>query len=472
MKFSSVFAAAAVTGVASADTTTSSEDLRTFSTIEPTASEIALQAENATTLQWSSDVKGKGFSRFFTIWLENTDYDKAADDPNMVELAKQGITLTNYWGVTHPSEPNYLASAGGDYFGLDSDNFSTMPKNVSSIADLLDSKGISWATYQEDMPYSGFQGFNYSNQKTFADDYVRKHHPLVLFDSVTGNSTRLGLLKNFTEFDNDLKAEKLPQYAFITPNMTNDGHDTSVKVAAQWSKDFITPLLSNDYFMNDTLVLLTFDENESYGIQNKVFSILLGGAIPDELKGTSDDTYYDHYSEISSVEAAFGLNHLGRNDVSANVFEVVANATNITNIKVDTTYKLNNESYQGYLNDANQVLLAPNVSATNLAGSSILPAISSVWASEYNAQVSESILTSTTTTVSGNITDVAPETTSSSSASASSSGSASGSASGSSTHSASSNSTGSGSSSSKAGAAVVSTSLVSAFLLLAANLLL
>ena len=37
---------------------------------------------------------------------------------NLKELQKLGISLTNYNAVTHPSEPNYIAAAGGDYFGL------------------------------------------------------------------------------------------------------------------------------------------------------------------------------------------------------------------------------------------------------------------------------------------------------------------------------------------------------------------
>ena len=40
--------------------------------------------------------------------------------------------------------------------------------------DLLDAAGVSWSEYQEDLPYSGFEG-NYVNQKTGANDYVRKH---------------------------------------------------------------------------------------------------------------------------------------------------------------------------------------------------------------------------------------------------------------------------------------------------------
>ncbi|KAG6853474.1 hypothetical protein C0991_004090 [Blastosporella zonata] len=54
-------------------------------------------------------VKGKVFSRLVTIWLENTDYTPAATNPDLVALAKQGLILSNYFAVTHPSEPNYVA---------------------------------------------------------------------------------------------------------------------------------------------------------------------------------------------------------------------------------------------------------------------------------------------------------------------------------------------------------------------------
>lgn len=62
-----------------------------------------------------------------------------------------------------------------DYFGLDGDAFNQVPENVSTVVDLLEDKGISWGMYQEDQPYSGFQGFAWVNQKTGANDYVRKH---------------------------------------------------------------------------------------------------------------------------------------------------------------------------------------------------------------------------------------------------------------------------------------------------------
>lgn len=51
---------------------------------------------------------------------------------------------------------------------------------------------------------------------------------------------------------------------FITPNMTDDGHDSSVTVAGAFCRRFLEPLMSNQYFMERTLILLTFDENREY----------------------------------------------------------------------------------------------------------------------------------------------------------------------------------------------------------------
>ncbi len=272
---------------------------------------------------------------------------------------------------------------------MDNDDFNEIPSNISTIVDLLDTKGISWGEYQEDMPYAGFQGFNYSNQKIFANDYVRKHNPLILFDSVTSNATRLSLIKNFTSFSSDLAARTLPQWLFITPNMTNDGHDTTITFAANWAQLFLSPLLNNTYFMNNTLIVLTFDEDETYTVGNRVFTILLGGAIPSSLKGTKDNTFYTHYSMLSTVEQNWGLPSLGRWDCGANVLEIVANKTGYKNSVVDTTSLFFNESYPGPLSDTNYTTIwpAPKTDSTCASGNGILSSIITTWgksAGTYN----------------------------------------------------------------------------------------
>jgi acid phosphatase len=314
------------------------------------------------------------------------NYAAAFGDPNQQWLASQGIALTNYFGITHTSEPNYCAAASGDNYGMDNDNFWQIPSNVSTVADLLDTKGISWSEYQEAMPYPGFQGFNYSNQKTFANDYVRKHNPLVLFDSITSNASRLAQIKNFTSFEEDLANQKLPQWSFVTPNMTDDGHDTNVTFASVWERGWISSLLNNSYLMNNTLILLTFDESEQYTIQNNVFGILLGGAIPENLKGTVDNTFYTHYSAIASVSANWGLPSLGRWDCGANLFQVVANKTGYTNYQVDTTNLFLNNSFPGPLSTNTYSTFSPNwpvpvTSGQCSAGNGILDAVVQTYSS-------------------------------------------------------------------------------------------
>lgn len=76
-----------------------------------------------------------------------------------------------------------------------------------------------------------------------------------MFGSVASDPERLALIKNLTYFGQDLANKELPQWMFITPNMTSDGHDTSVTVAGTWTRNFLEPLLTNEYFMKVALQL-------------------------------------------------------------------------------------------------------------------------------------------------------------------------------------------------------------------------
>ena len=93
---------------------------------------------------------------------------------NIAALAKKGILLTNYFALTHTSEPNYVAVVGGEYFGMNDDDLFNVPANISTIVDLLESKSITWAEYMQDMPSTCFEGMQFLNAKG-ANDYVRKH---------------------------------------------------------------------------------------------------------------------------------------------------------------------------------------------------------------------------------------------------------------------------------------------------------
>jgi acid phosphatase len=147
--------------------------------------------------------------------------------------------------------------------------------------------------------------------------------------------------------------------------------------------------LNDKNFMNNTLVMVTFDENHTYGKQNRVVGILLGDAVPAQLVGTTDDTFYNHYSEIATVQANWGLHTLGRWDVGANVFKFVAAKTGDSvrawSGKVPLNKMFFNASYAGKLSNSNKSVPwpVPN-SEVEYAGRTVLPAIGSVWGNQVD----------------------------------------------------------------------------------------
>ena len=136
--------------------------------------------------------------------------------------------------------------------------------------------------------------------------------------------------------------------------------------------------------MKNTLVLVTFDENSTYAKQNKILAILLGDAIPAHLAGTVDPNFYNHYSEIASVCANWDLHTLGRWDVGANVWSVVAEKTGDVVRPWSGTVPLSamywNQSYDGVFNNKpkNAVYPKPNL-CLKQNGRSISPIVGKQW---------------------------------------------------------------------------------------------
>lgn len=209
--------------------------------------------------------------------------------------------------------------------------------------------------------------------------------PFISFDSISMNGTRLGNLQSFMDFDKDVKANTLPQYAHMSPDMLNDGHNTTLEFAANWTQSFITPLLANAQFMEKTLVLLTYDESATYPKPNRIVSLLLGGAVPAELKGTNDSTLYTHYSILSTLENNWELPNLGRYDVGANVFDFVAKKTGYVNHSPEDIAAVNNSlSYGGFLNADPKLYKAlppPNLQLVGAGGKGVDESVKSAWTS-------------------------------------------------------------------------------------------
>ena len=103
------------------------------------------------------------YDHVFVIVEENHGFQDVIGNPaapNLNALAKRFGLATQYFGVSHPSEPNYVGLVGGSTFGVASDDPYYINKitGQQNLATQLDAAGISWKAYLQGSPHPGYQG--------------------------------------------------------------------------------------------------------------------------------------------------------------------------------------------------------------------------------------------------------------------------------------------------------------------------
>ena len=252
------------------------------------------------------------FEHIALILFENKEYGSVIGSsamPDYNRLAQEYTLLTQYYAVSHPSLPNYIALIGGDTFGIKRDCRDCFI-NAPSLPDLIEASGRSWKTYQEDMPRPCYLGN--------ADRYAQKHNPFVYFDPIRLDQGRCERsVVPLTDLKTDIQAGALPNFIFISPNLCNDAHDCSLKVADNWLSGLLATLVpALDASGQPYLVVLTFDEGQGdhscCGLPEdgggRVPLVLLS---PQAKSGFQDDTPYTHYSLLKTISESWGLDYLG-----------------------------------------------------------------------------------------------------------------------------------------------------------------
>jgi hypothetical protein len=166
---------------------------------------------------------GHAVDHVFVIMLENHSYSSVIDDANapfITSLAHKYALAQNYYGVTHPSEPNYVAAISGSNWGVNDDQPTNTYDHVN-IVDQLEQHHLTWAAYMESMPSAGFTG---AQSPSNAALYVNKHNPFVLMKDISTSPKRMALIKPYTSFATDMKAKTLPNFVWISPNQCHDMH--------------------------------------------------------------------------------------------------------------------------------------------------------------------------------------------------------------------------------------------------------
>lgn len=279
-------------------------------------------------------------ARIIVVIEENHSYHEMIEEreaPHLVAMARQGTLLTNYFAITHPSLPNYIALLTGGTQHITTD-CAGCTYEAPTLVGQLAKAGDSWRAYMEGLPTAC------SNVAT-AGPYARRHDPFMYFASIRNDPRQCGNVLPLDRFFTDLKADALPDFVWVTPNLDDDMHGgTEVKVgskqdfalvarADQWLQAFYTKLRASKSWGVDTRLVVTWDEGlkQENGLVQSCCGTASGGHIPTVVVGPRvpqgvDSTPYSHYSLLRSIEAQFSLPLLGHAaDPSTNEIPAVAN---------------------------------------------------------------------------------------------------------------------------------------------------
>ena len=312
----------------------------------------------------------------FVVILENEDAEVTFGDgspaPYLAQtLPSQGQLLTQYYGIGHQSLDNYIAMLSGQAPNVDTQadcQFFTdfapatppvidangqavgqgcvYPAAVTTVADQLESAGLIWRGYMEDMgtpcrhPAVGAQ--DDIQQAEVGDQYAARHNPFMYFHSIIDdNASCQQHVVDLSALTADLAgASTTANLSFITPNLCHDGHDSpcvdaqpgGLVSANAFLEEWVPKILDSPAFKADGLLVVTFDEAE-FGDPSSATaccgevpgpnSPLPGGdgpgggrvgavvVSPFTAPGSVNDTPYNHYALLRTIEDAFGLEHLG-----------------------------------------------------------------------------------------------------------------------------------------------------------------
>ena len=269
------------------------------------------------------------YDHVFLIINENHNFNQIIGNPaapDITALASDYGLATSYTGVGDPSEPNYVAMLGGSTFGINSDDPYFFPGHTVQAQNLMsqmDAAGKTWKGYFQDMPYAGYRGYCYPAKCNGIPDsdteYVAKHNGIPNFANMQ-NATDFAKQGPYQQLSTDLAANQAPNLSYIVGDECNDMHGAppwcvdsgkagdvdDTYLVSQGDKfvgQTVNAITSSPVWQNgNNAIVVTFDEGNVRS--DKVATIVIGNHGP---RGLKDNTAYDHYSLLGSLQQAFGL---------------------------------------------------------------------------------------------------------------------------------------------------------------------
>ncbi|GAA4244522.1 alkaline phosphatase family protein [Dactylosporangium darangshiense] len=216
----------------------------------------------------------------------------SADAPYLNALIGQSAVFDDAHGVTHPSQPNYLALFSGSTQGVTDDHCPIRAGAAPNLAQQLLAGGLTFAGYSEGLPAPGFRGCS-------SGRYAAKHNPWADFDSVPAEANQ-----PYTAWPDD--PARLPTVAFVIPDLCHDMHDCPVSAGDAWARDHLDAY-RRWAATHDSWLIVTFDEDDG-SAANRILTLVCGAGVTPGLRNGR----VDHYSVLRTIEDRYGLAPLGQ----------------------------------------------------------------------------------------------------------------------------------------------------------------
>ncbi|MDT5331657.1 MAG: hypothetical protein QOF31_2954 [Mycobacterium sp.] len=275
----------------------------------------------------------------FMVYLENKGVRQIVGSPNAPYINRLINTYgyaSNYYGVTHPSDPNYYPIIGGSDFGFNYNCPSKcFPAGTPNLADRIEAAGLDWAGYME-----GGGGYSSPNDRL----------PFLAFSDIYDDPDRVAMhLFDISEMEQDLAdPATAPEFVWFAADdatnmegptdfpfgiinwalgFINPRHQYNVKAGDDWLQGPLSTIMDSPTWQAPTqrsAIFVTFDEdynNITTGVGNEGNHIVMvvipsQGALDSGMRPghfVADD-HNNHYSLLRTIEDSLNLLPLTNND--------------------------------------------------------------------------------------------------------------------------------------------------------------
>jgi phospholipase C len=287
----------------------------------------------------------KNFQHVFIIMMENTGFTSLIGNPNAPFINSAASTnglATNYFGVSHPSQPNYIAATSGSTNGVANDNDITI--DVPNIVDQLEANGKTWKGYMQSYSLCATQLDHACGNQL----YERKHNPFVSYLDVQSNPARMANIVDFGQFSSDLANNTVPDYSWISPDQCNDMHGRAgpssdpcnfgnvqglISAGDTFLSTTVGQIMNSQAWNGNSVIFITWDESDftnsgpfGFGDTSGCCDANPGGGHVVTLtishsdhSARTSDVAYNHYSMLATIEGGWKLGCLAFTCDTANV---------------------------------------------------------------------------------------------------------------------------------------------------------